>query len=54
VNIVSWAGWVLQVSAPDQTIDGRAYAFAGWSDGGARTHDITTPASAATYTARFR
>ncbi len=29
------------------------YTFTGWSDGGARTHTITTPNSNTTYTARF-
>jgi hypothetical protein len=29
------------------------YAFAGWSDGGAISHTITTPASATTYTVYF-
>jgi len=32
---------------------GRRYAFAAWSDGGARTHTITVPAAAATLTAGF-
>ncbi|HEX6232807.1 MAG TPA: ricin-type beta-trefoil lectin domain protein [Jiangellaceae bacterium] len=32
----------------------KAYRFATWSDGGARTHNITTPASARTYTASYR
>jgi PKD repeat protein len=30
------------------------YVFVSWSDGGAQTHTITAPATAATYTARFR
>ena len=30
------------------------YAFEGWSDGGADTHDIATPAAPATFTARFQ
>ena len=33
---------------------GAIYRFHGWSDGGAPTHDITTPASDTTYTATFR
>jgi glucose/arabinose dehydrogenase len=30
------------------------YNFVSWSDGGAQTHTITAPATATTYTARFR
>ena len=33
---------------------GKNYVFRSWSDGGAQTHDIIAPASAATYTARYR
>ncbi len=32
---------------------GTRYTYSTWSDGGAATHTITTPASAATYTATF-
>jgi glucose/arabinose dehydrogenase/PKD repeat protein len=52
-TVVSWAGHVLPVRAPDQRIDGREYAFRRWSDGGARSHDIETPARPTTYAARF-
>ena len=39
---------------PDQAeAGGSGVTFVSWSDGGARAHDITTPAAAATYTARF-
>jgi glucose/arabinose dehydrogenase len=31
----------------------KTYTFGTWSDGGAQTHNITAPATAATYTARF-
>jgi hypothetical protein len=42
------------ISAPSpQTRSGRTYAFRRWSDGGARTHDITATATR-TYTAEFR
>jgi glucose/arabinose dehydrogenase/PKD repeat protein len=37
-----------------QTKGKQTYLFSSWSDGGAQTHDIIAPASAATYTARFR
>jgi glucose/arabinose dehydrogenase len=43
------------VSAPTpQTKGPNTYAFSSWSDGGAQTHTIVAPATAATYTARFR
>jgi glucose/arabinose dehydrogenase len=37
-----------------QTVGGVTYEFVSWSDGGAATHDITTPGSNTTYTANFR
>jgi PKD repeat protein len=37
-----------------QTKSGKSYTFASWSDGGAQTHSITAPATATTYTARFK
>jgi uncharacterized repeat protein (TIGR01451 family) len=41
-------------SAPaPQTLGGVTYAFSSWSDGGAQTHTIVAPATAATYTARY-
>jgi glucose/arabinose dehydrogenase len=49
-TFTSWEGWDLAVSAPNQS----AYVFSSWSDGGAATHTIRTPASARTYTATFR
>jgi hypothetical protein len=42
------------IAAPSpQVVDGRVYIFTGWSDGGAATHTVTTPASDATYTANY-
>jgi hypothetical protein len=38
---------------PSSTTTGLAYGFASWSDGGAASHTITVPTSAATYTATF-
>jgi hypothetical protein len=32
----------------------KSYLFTSWSDGGDQTHDIIAPASATTYTAKFR
>ena len=37
-----------------QTKGKQTYQFSSWSDGGTQTHPITAPATAATYTARFR
>jgi glucose/arabinose dehydrogenase len=37
-----------------QTINGNEYVFVSWSNSGAATHTITTPATAATYTATLR
>ena len=37
-----------------QTKGKQTYQFSSWSDGGAQAHPITAPATAATYTARFR
>ena len=53
-TVTSWDGWRIPVVAPDQAeAGGSGVTFVSWSDGGARAHDITTPATAATYTARF-
>jgi glucose/arabinose dehydrogenase len=42
------------LSAPSpQSLGGTSYAFQSWSDGGAQTHNIVAPASAATYTATY-
>jgi CSLREA domain-containing protein len=43
----------LGVGSP-QALNGRAWAFDSWSDGGAQTHTIATPAKSSTYTAVFR
>ena len=45
-------GGVVAISAPDQTINGQAYVFSRWSDGGAAAHDITISADT-TLTATF-
>jgi PKD repeat protein len=43
------------ISAPSPQRKGsKSYSFQSWSDGGAQTHNITAPAAATTYTARFR
>ena len=41
------------LGAAAQNFNGRRYVFAGWSDGGAATHTVATPAANTTYTATF-
>jgi glucose/arabinose dehydrogenase len=54
-TITSWENYALNVNAPAQTTSaGQSYVFASWSDGGAASHTITTPASPASYTATFQ
>ena len=36
-----------------QSLNGQSYIFSSWSDNGARTHTIATPATATTFTANF-
>jgi glucose/arabinose dehydrogenase len=49
------AGGTVSVGAPETAVvAGRTYRFVAWSDGGARTHDLTVPDGTATYTAEFR
>ena len=46
------AGGTVTVSAPSpQTLSGGSYAFTRWSDGGARSHNVTVGTSATTLTA---
>ena len=49
VDVLSWDGYQINVDAPAQT----GFTFSSWSDGGAKAHTITTPATATTYTATF-
>jgi len=53
-TVVSWDDYALNVNAPTQTTGGQQYTFVSWSDGGAATHTITTPAAATSYTATFQ
>ncbi|MGH2979624.1 MAG: PKD domain-containing protein, partial [Solirubrobacterales bacterium] len=53
-TVTSWEGWRIPVDAPEQAdAAGSGVTFVSWSDGGAPAHEVTTPPSAATYTARF-
>ncbi|HEY0711792.1 MAG TPA: PA14 domain-containing protein, partial [Polyangia bacterium] len=50
----SVVGMVRTIGAPSpQTVGGRRYEFASWSDGGAASHDVTTPATDTTLVATF-
>jgi hypothetical protein len=46
-------GFQHTIEARNQTSSGNNDAFASWSDGGAQTHTLTVPATAATYVATF-
>jgi hypothetical protein len=48
--IKSWVGWHLPVTAPPSQDQ---YVFVSWSDGGARSHEIVTPSTPLTVTARY-
>ena len=52
-SIASVVGMIRTLGAPAQSGGGTSYTFASWSDGGAATHNITTPASNTTFTATF-
>jgi hypothetical protein len=54
MNVTSVVGIVrsLGVVSP-QSAGGTAYQFGSWSDGGAATHAIATPATNRTYTASY-
>jgi glucose/arabinose dehydrogenase len=48
-------GIVRNIGAPaTQTSGGTSYAFVSWSDGGAASHNVSTPAANTTYTATYR
>jgi len=52
-QVVSWENWTFPIAAFDQLFHGADYVFASWSDGGAATHNYTTPPTPATIVARF-
>jgi glucose/arabinose dehydrogenase len=55
VMVPSVVGMMRTLGAPSsQRIDKFNYSFEAWSDGGAATHTIQTPATATTYTAFYR
>ena len=53
VTVTGVIGTERDLAATDQQANGRRYRFDGWSDGGAASHTISTPATATTYTANF-
>ncbi len=52
-KVVSWAGYGLDFTIPDQDLDGGRYAFKAWSNGGERSQRIDTPNAAVTLRADF-
>ena len=53
-TVVSWAGNVLDVDAPDQIgPSGEPLTWSSWSDGGGRAHNVTVPSANATITATY-
>jgi glucose/arabinose dehydrogenase len=53
-SLTTWEGQVLNVEAPAlQSVGGKSYEFASWSDGGARSHNVVVGAGPATYTANY-
>lgn len=46
-------GMERDLTAVNQTFNGRLYQFSAWSDGGAATHTVSTPAANTSYTATF-
>ena len=54
-SVLGVVGIQRTLGAPSpQTVNGITYEFVSWSDGGAPTHTVATPASNTTYTATFR
>ena len=54
-SVVSVVGVQRTLGAPSpQTAGGKTYEFVSWSDGGAQSHTIATPAASTTYTATYR
>jgi hypothetical protein len=53
-TVTGVVGIIRSIAAPTpQTLNGLNYGFQSWSDGGARSHEISTPAANTTYTANF-
>ncbi|PYL76185.1 MAG: hypothetical protein DMF27_09685 [Verrucomicrobia bacterium] len=53
-TVTGVVGIIRSIAAPTpQTLNGTSYNFQSWSDGRARSHEISTPAVNTTYTANF-
>ena len=53
-TVTSWEGHAIAVQAhPQVDGSGQGWTFSSWSDGGAASHTIVTPAAPVTYTATF-
>jgi hypothetical protein len=53
-TVTGVVGIIRAIAAPSpQTLNGLNYVFQSWSDGRARSHEISTPAVNTTYTANF-
>jgi uncharacterized protein (TIGR03437 family) len=52
-RVVSWAGYTLDFTIPDQDLNGSHYAFTSWSNNGSRSQRLDTPASPLTLSANF-
>ena len=53
-SFVGVVGFTRNLQAPImQTLNGLTYQFQSWSNGGAATHNINTPSTTATYTAKY-
>jgi PKD repeat protein len=52
-TLTSWEGHTITVEAHPQVDASGSWSLQSWSDGGAATHSIVTPATATTYTATF-
>jgi uncharacterized protein (TIGR03437 family) len=53
-TVVSWENYLLSVSAPSQTRNDVEFVFDSWADGAPQNRAIVTPASPASYTAKFK
>jgi hypothetical protein len=53
-TVIGVVGIKRAIAAPSpQTLNGLSYIFQSWSDGGAISHEISTPSVNTKYTARF-
>jgi glucose/arabinose dehydrogenase len=53
-TVTGVVGIIRSISAPTpQTLNGSSYVFQAWSDGGTRSHEISTPSVDTAYTANF-